>query len=306
MTTPVRSVLFVVTKDPFITVEELNADPASTDEYDVQFASDVELAGQWASSPYVAAWVVHDSIGDTAAATLFGKLDELRNDVPFVYLSGRGELLHGFGTVLPDAVLQRDSSAQIILSRLRDLWARDMFSDTVVAAVVKCFSDSTVEFIADAELHRLRLRAGDMPVHTVNAVIPFCGPAVNGRLSVSASPETLQEIRRALLPNCSSGSGRMLEDLVGEISNRILGTLKRSFSAGGVELASGVPMMYTHSSCPVRYRGRNGSLLVQLRSAGVPLHEIAIGFALDSIREVLEVVDENEDDTLQTGAVSFL
>lgn len=302
MSTPLRSLLAILSKKKnIISPSELNA--ASRDEFELHEIDNLEDAERWLASPLVGAWIVHESIGEKDAAALFASLDRHRNDVPLVYVAGDGGLLSGFGMVLPDVVISDPIDHADLAHKVAELLSRGLLTDVLMDVVKESMTKIVQQaFIPDAELKQAWFRAGHVPVFAVNATIPFCGPAVSGRISVSVGTEALKSIYSRLVPSAPRVSIRVLEDLVGEMSNQILGGLKRSTSAGGLDFAIGVPMMYTGSTCPVRFRTRSGSMLLRWGSAENSCEELAVGLSLDSVRKDYKATGEAE---AETGELAF-
>lgn len=308
----IRCVLFVVSKTPCINALELNA--IAQDHFEVHLMSDVDLAIQWAESPYVSAWIVDASVGDKDAAKLFERLEAKRAGIPFIYIANQGELLTGFGTVLPNSILRAPVDYPDLIERLHELWRRDLFETSIVEVAVGSFNDTVAEFVPQVQPHDLKLRAGHLPVHSINAEIAFCGCSVTGMVSVSANPSTFRAIRKSILPNSKEASDRALEDLAGEMVNRFLGGLKRALLIGGVELSMGVPKTYSNGLNPDAYVGSSASLLLQIRSGEAAFEELIIGFTLKSLRTTFAIVApeeatddaDNEEEDVAAGVLAFL
>ena len=268
---------------------------------------DSTRAEEFVESPYVTAWLVDESVGESNAASLFSLLDADRSTVPFAYVSSRDVALSVFGTVLPDLVLPDDITVAEFEARLDPLLTTDAFADALMDAVRGCVAGCVADsFIPDGVVRAMNFRGGQRPVHGFNATIPMCGPAVSGRLSVSADPFTLAAVYRRMIPSSARPTERNLEDLVGEISNQLTGALKRTMASGGLDFALGVPMMFTGSVCPVRYRSRCGSVLFEI-GAEDGTQAIVVDLALDAVRKPFEVAETDEDDDFaETGELAFL
>lgn len=302
MSIPIHSLLVVVSKERIIDADALNA--VSDDTFEVIEVSDTLAASALlSSSSNACAWVVHESMEAEEAAELFANVDSQGVGMPLLYVTKEGGILSGFGTVLPDVVLDAPLDPADLVRNISGLLSRDVFSrtllDVITDNVTRTISDS---FIPDASVDKIWFRAGHAPMHLVNATIPFCGPAVSGRISVSTSTDTLKSVYARLVPDTPEVVHRVLEDLVGEMANQILGGLKRGMSAGGIDFALGVPMMYTGDKCPVRYRTRNGSTLLRVHGQKNASEEIAVGLSLDSVRKDYEATDEDE---VETGELAF-
>jgi CheY-specific phosphatase CheX len=301
MTQPPKCLLIEVAAERRIDVDVLNA--SSRHPFEVEWQTSVFAAQRCADAHHVAAFVVDDSFGEAAAVELFRRLQRGGNNVPFVYVSSKPAVLSRFGAVLPDMILRPHVNHDVLVARLDELLGSAAFDGIVDVVTDGVAATLSRTFIPDARIEERRFRAGQTPVHEVNATIPLCGESISGRLSVSATADTLARIYRRLLPGRPAPDARILEDLVGEVSNQLLGGLKQVLVGGGIDFALGVPMMYTGSDCPVRYRSRTGSLLMYVRSPE-PMDEIAIDLALDSMHAGYRAA--TGDDRLETGEVAFL
>jgi CheY-specific phosphatase CheX len=297
-----KRLLVEVSPQRLVDVDELDA--ACPHPFEVESVTNAFAASRWIESPYLTALVVDQSVGEAAAVELFRRLQNDGNGVPFVYVSTEPVVLGRFGAVLPDLILRPPVNHDILAARLDELLGAAAFNDIIIDVATRGLVDAvSSSFIPNAQLREVRFRACQIPVYEINATIPLCGEAISGRLSVSAPATTLRRLYCRMLPNRRAPNERHLEDLVGEMSNQLLGGLKRVLTSGGIDFALGVPMMYTGSSCPVRYRTRSGSLLLRIEG-GDSTDEIAIDLALDSVRKGYE--ESVEDDAPPTGEVAFL
>lgn len=296
------SLLVEVTEGGLIDIERLNE--SSAQRYELESEATVEDALRWIDAPHVTAFIVDDSLGQNAVVELFHRLQQTRSAMPFVYVPKETPVLSSFGAVLPDLVLRRPVNLALLVTRIEEILSFCSFNDVIIDVLTHCVLASVSRsFLPNAQLSALRFRASQVPIYGINATIPLCGEGISGHLSVSASEETLRRVYRRMLPQKSAPSSRMLEDLVGEMSNQLLGGVKQMLTGGGVDFALGVPMMYTGSSCPVRYRSRSGSLLLEIHAPDTT-DEIAIDLALDSMRQ--DYVRAEEGLGPETGEVAFL
>lgn len=302
MTYVPQRLLVEVTARSLIELDKLNE--ASSHPFELATESTVTAGGRWATSPDVTAFVVDDSVGEADAAELFRRLQQDGNGVPFVYVSREPAVLSCFGPFLPDLLLRPPINYDVLIARLDELLSAAAFGDVMVDVATKGIVATMARaFIPSAEVHMLRYRACQRPVHEINATIPLCGEAISGHLSVSAPADMLRRLYHRMVPRKAPPSDRMLEDLVGEMSNQLLGGLKGVLTMGGIDFALGIPMMYTGLNCPVRYRSRSGSLLLYIRGND-RADEVAVDLALDSVRKGYD--ESNEADARETGELAFL
>jgi len=297
-----KRLLVEMTARNVIDLDKLNESCAHP--FELVTESNVFAASRWTTSPDVTAFIVDSSVGEVAAVELFRRLQQDSSGVPFVYVSHESAVLSCFGPLLPDLILRSPINYEVLLARLDELLGSPAFSEIMIDVATKGIVATMARaFIPNAEIHALRFRACQHPVHEINATIPLCGEAISGHVSVSASPDTLKRLYHRMVPHRPPPSGRMLEDLVGEMSNQLLGGLKGVLTTGGIDFALGIPMMYTGSSCPVRYRCRSGSILQYIRGSD-PADEVAVDLALYSVRKGYE--ESEATGTPETGELAFL
>jgi CheY-specific phosphatase CheX len=297
-----KSLLVEVTENGIVDPDLL--DGVAAQHYEIETESTIEGALSWLDAPHVTAFVVDDSLGQSAAVGFFHRLQEARSTMPFVYVPNETPVLSSFGAVLPDLMLRRPVNHALLVNRIDDILSFRSFNDVLIGVLTDSLLGTIAgSFIPDARLTELRFRASQIPLHAINATIPLCGEGISGHLSVSATEETLRRLYRRMLPDKHAPSSRMLEDLVGEMSNQLLGGVKQVLTGGGVDFALGVPMMYTGSSCPVRYRSRSGSLLLEIHAPDTT-DRIAVDLALDSMRQ--DYVRADEGLGPETGELAFL
>jgi hypothetical protein len=274
--------------------------------HDVQIRAtdDPMVARDWVTAPEATAWVVDASIGEAAVADLYARLDDVSPSTPFIYVAPPRPILSVFGARLPDLVVAAPLDEAMVIERLYDLLGWSPLLDSVADAfAATSLQTLDASFLPGCEVVDVRFRGTPVPPSPVNAIIPFCGPSISGRLSVSATMPSLQRIHARLLPAAATATARGVEDLAGEISNQLLGALKRVIGAGELEFAIGVPMMFTSSTCPVRYRARRGSTLIRVRDAA-GTSELAVDLALDAIRPGYDL--QSVEEPCETGELAFL
>ncbi len=238
-------------------------------------------AQRWISSPDVAAWVLDESLGVLESRRLLSVLSLHRPETPRVYIATKTENIP-FIAQGPDAVIEKPLRPRALLEQLDKLLGASAFTRPLVDACTVVLKDIVASaFIPKADIRSIRLKAVRIPAHEVNASIPFCGDVISGRLDVGASSPTLRRIHARLLPTHANPSPLDLEDLLGEMCNQILGSLRRAAARGGIRFSVGVPMMFTAHTCPVRYAGRRGSVAWTTGALG---QELVVDLSIDKFR----------------------
>jgi CheY-specific phosphatase CheX len=95
------------------------------------------------------------------------------------------------------------------------------------------------------------------------AIIAFSGEA-SGHLLVSMTSNDTKLLYRRLMPGAHSVPLDQLEDLVGELCNRMLGGINCFFAGRGVVVQQTTPMFIRAAGSTMRYPGRRPSFGVEL------------------------------------------
>ena len=97
----------------------------------------------------------------------------------------------------------------------------------------------------------------------LSAIIAFSGEA-SGYLLVGATSEHAAALYQRFLPGARSVPVDRLEDLVGEICNRILGRINAFFAQHATSIQQTTPIFIRAAGSTMRYPGRHPSFGVQL------------------------------------------
>jgi CheY-specific phosphatase CheX len=112
------------------------------------------------------------------------------------------------------------------------------------------------------------LAANQTALSDFSSIIAFSGE-VSGHLMLSMATDDARSMHRAFLPGSRSVSIDSLEDLVGELCNRILGRINAFFSERGLASQPTTPIFIRAAGSTMRYPGRHPSFALQLTTGQV-------------------------------------
>lgn len=228
---------------------------------------DIEDATAWLSSPALAAWLVSGDFDEDTLSDFATQAERSQPNVPLVLLESR---CGAHASLSADLVLVPGSTAVELRRGLETLSGASAYTEDVVALAVSSAETALRSGFGAYSVSATCLRTSRQPGFEFNAVLPMCGAATSGRLSVSGSRDHIERLRHALLPDAAAARDNELEDVVAELSNQIAGMLKRGFADRGVSFDLGIPWTYIATACPVRFPTRTASVLMTFESDDDP------------------------------------
>ncbi|HEY3666089.1 MAG TPA: chemotaxis protein CheX, partial [Polyangiaceae bacterium] len=102
----------------------------------------------------------------------------------------------------------------------------------------------------------------------LSAIIAFSGEA-SGHLMLSMTSEHAQALYLRFVPGARAVPVDRLEDLVGELCNRILGRINAFFAQHAVSIQQTTPLFIRAAGSTMRYPGRHPTFGVQLTRGDV-------------------------------------
>lgn len=231
------------------------------------YIEDIEDATAWMSSPALAAWLVSCDFDDDTLSDFATRAERSQPNVPLVLLESQARAHGAVESLSADLVLVPGSTAEELRQGLETLSGAAAYTEDVVALAVGAAETALRSGFGGYSISTTCLRTSRQPGFELNAVLPMCGAATSGRLSVSGSRRHIQRLRNTLLPDAAPAADNELEDVVAEVSNQIAGMLKREFADRGVSFDLGIPWTYIGTDCPVRFPTRTASVLMTFESA---------------------------------------
>jgi CheY-specific phosphatase CheX len=163
----------------------------------------------------------------------------------------------------PDSLIPEPFRPSTLRSAVSALLA-EQFYPTVIATAVK---SSALEVLGT--LGEFRVDAGEflVPNQTalsdLSAIIAFSGEA-SGHLMLSMTSEDARTLYLRFVPCARAIPVDRLEDLVGELCNRILGRINAFFAQHAMSIQQTTPIFIRAAGSTMRYPGRHPSFGVQL------------------------------------------
>lgn len=188
----------------------------------------------------------------------------------------------------------RDKVGRVLRDRL---YANDLVRD-----LVKATERALTEFGIDAQRSEPYIKSNLTVLSEVNALLNFSGEGLSGHLILSASHENACVLYRRF----SSGEGEPrydeLEDLLGEITNRVLGRAKEVFELRALPCKLDTPSFIRGSDAYFRSAGSSPSLAVEFGEKDALL---LVEFCIDRM-DAKPAVSSEEVRFAETGEITFL
>jgi len=112
------------------------------------------------------------------------------------------------------------------------------------------------------------LIANQTALSDLSSIIAFSGEA-SGHLMVSMTSEHARNLHQRFVPGARAAAIDRLEDLVGELCNRILGRINSFFAQHAMTIQQTTPIFIRAAGSTMRYPGRRPSFGVHLASGDV-------------------------------------
>lgn len=163
----------------------------------------------------------------------------------------------------PDSLIPEPFRPNALRSAVSALLA-EQFYPNVIATAIK---SSALEVLGT--LGEFRVDAGEflVPNQTalsdLSAIIAFSGEA-SGHLMLSMTSEDARTLYLRFVPGARAVPVDRLEDLVGELCNRILGRINAFFAQHAMTIQQTTPIFIRAAGSTMRYPGRHPSFGVQL------------------------------------------
>jgi CheY-specific phosphatase CheX len=163
----------------------------------------------------------------------------------------------------PDSLIPEPFRPNALRSAVSALLA-EQFYPTAIATAIK---GSALEVLGT--LGEFRVDAGEflVPNQTalsdLSAIIAFSGEA-SGHLMLSMTSEDARTLYMRFVPGTRAVPVDRLEDLVGELCNRILGRINAFFAQHAMTIQQTTPIFIRAAGSTMRYPGRHPSFGVQL------------------------------------------
>lgn len=219
-------------------------------------------------NPQICLVSVDEGVGAEAAARLVESAKDLYPDLPVFWVKRRTLAANVFRHVLPDVMLSYPVDPEVFRRQAESVLCVGMYPHVIVEQITSSAKAALLEsFNTKLTPAQPFLRSNRNVLSHINALVPFVGVKVSGRLLVGSSPECLTAIRRRVLPNDPEPTSGQLEDLAGELANQVLGRLKGVFHSYSYPFELGTPMFIQGVQSQLRYKAGRPSMVIPFKDA---------------------------------------
>lgn len=188
----------------------------------------------------------------------------------------------------------RDKAGKALRDRL--------YGNDLVRDLVKATERALTEFGIEAHCSDPYIKSNLTALAEVNALLHFSGEGLSGHLILSASHENACKLYRRFSPGESEPQYDEIEDLLGEITNRVLGRAKEVFESRALPCKLDTPSFIRGSDAYFRGAGSSPSLAVEFGAKDALL---MVEFCINRM-DAKPAVSSEEVKFLGTGDITFL
>lgn len=193
-----------------------------------------------------------------------------------------------------DRVALRDNAARL----LRD----EFYSNDIVLEVSDLAQQVLSEFGLQTARSEPYIKSNLTLLSDVNALMSFSGEGLSGHLIVSATVDDARAVYRNLSPDQGPPEYDDLEDLMGEVTNRVLGRIKRVFESRGLSFKLRPPSFIRGPQARYRNKASCPSLAIEFSEHGGLLR---VEFCIDRMSPPVEVPAAGAE-FVESGEITFL
>jgi CheY-specific phosphatase CheX len=207
-------------------------------------------------------------IASAAAADRGGQdflvqLKKLHPELPVIWGAKVGAAAERPRGLSPNSLIPEPFRADDLRSAVSALLA-EHFYPTAIADAIK---SAAIEGLGTLGKFRVEgdsfLAANHSAFSDLASIIAFSGQA-SGHLMVGMTCDHARALYRELAPSVRVVAIDRLEDLVGELCNRVLGRINSFFARRAVSVQQGTPIFIRAAGSTMRYAGRRPSFCVEL------------------------------------------
>lgn len=224
------------------------------------FSAALEFARE---SPRLSLVIASAVTAEQGGQEFLTRLKQARPALPVIWGDRPESSTRQYSGPRPDSLIPEPIRPDALRSVMSDLLS-EHFYPPALAHTIKTAALAALEPLAEFTVEGGAFLIGNRSaLSDIAAIIAFSGDA-SGHLMVSMSSTDAQLLYRRLVPGARSVSVDLLEDLVGELCNRILGGINSFFAARAVTVQHTTPMFIRGSGSTVRYPGARPSFGVEL------------------------------------------
>lgn len=246
-------------------------------------AADGRAAVEVASTtPLLSLVAVDDRIGADEGASLIAAVKREHPELPVVWIANtKLSTPLSRGEYSPDAVFETPFDADEVEQDVHRLLLQHLYPPALVRVLSQTATGIMQDAYAATMTSSAHIRANGNALGEINALLPFCGQRVSGRVVVAGQESALHQIRTLALGSGAGGSQPDAGDLAGEIGNLVAGRTKAYFANHGLGFELGTPVILLGSDT-VRYRASRPALVLSLDGATIA-SPLLISFCFDTL-----------------------
>ncbi len=248
---------------------------------------------------------IDDAVGAESGAGLLATVKEDHPDLPVVWVSSRPATAPlSRSEYTPDAILQHPVDVETLHADVDRLLMEQMYPPDLVEFLARACTDvMEAAYHTPLKLSATHIRANRNALGTINAILPFCGRHIAGRVVVGAEERQLLSIRSTILPDAESTLAAA-EDLAGEYANLVAGRMKAHFAEHNLEFELGTPILLVGREIGVRYRASRPALVLVLTNKD---ESLSVSFCFDTFDPSRIATGRDETAaTTASGELQFL
>jgi CheY-specific phosphatase CheX len=201
----------------------------------------------------------------------------------------------------PDSLIPEPFRPDALRSAVSALLA-EHFYPSMIADAIKGAALEVLRTLGDFRIEGgAFLIANHTALSDLSSIISFSGEA-SGHLMVSMTNEHARTLYERFIPGARTAAVDRLEDLVGELCNRILGRINAFFAQHAMSIQQTTPIFIRAAGSTMRYPGRRPSFGVQLTKgdARVSLEYYLADFNASKLKRGVT------DEVLSIGEIRYL
>jgi chemotaxis protein CheX len=220
-------------------------------------------------------------------------------NLPVIWLGNSREIVANF--LEAPATGAADSNVAVLKADATKLLRERFYSNDLVREVVNASEAVLREFGVETKRSDPYIKSNLSALGDVNALLGFSGEGLSGHVILSASTERATQLHRTFEPSRRAPEYDDLEDLMGEITNRVLGAVKRVFESRSLSCKLRTPAFIRGAGSRYRSKGSSPSLAVEFADERGLLR---LEFCIDRMNPV--VVTGEEATFIEAGRIEFL
>jgi CheY-specific phosphatase CheX len=154
-------------------------------------------------------------------------------------------------------------------ARVAETLHEDNYPNHLIRSLSFAIEEALGGFDNHAAPGQVYLRATNTTLDELTALIPFSGPRVEGYLAIATAKATAIRLHANLFPNAAPPDDHALNDLLGELCNRVIGRFHGPFEAHAMSFDFGIAV-YSAGRSELRTAEGHPALVVEFETpAGV-------------------------------------